>query len=313
MWKYFIKRCLQLILAIAGVTFITFGLTFISPSDSAEVRLLANDQIPTEEALEKLREEMGLNEPFLVQYGNWVKGIFTGDFGYSYRYRSSVIEVLEQKIPITLTLTVAALGLFLVLSVSFGVLAAIYRNKWFDYGVRVFSFISISIPSFWLGLLFLYYFAVKLQWFSVTKSDDLSSIVLPALTLALPLIGKYTRLIRSEMLEQLSQDYVIGARTNGIKERRVLFRYVLPNALISMIPLLGLSIASLLGGTVIIENIFSWQGLGSMALEAITYRDFALIQAYVLLMTVIYVGINFIADLLVQAINPRMMAVGGKE
>lgn len=312
MWKYFIKRCLQLILAIAGVTFITFGLTFISPSDPAEVRLLANDQIPTEEALAKLREEMGLNEPFLVQYSHWVKGILTGDFGYSYRYRSPVIEVLEQKIPITLTLTLAALGLFLVLSVSFGMLAAIYKNKWFDYGIRALSFISISIPSFWLGLLFLYYFAVKLQWFSVTKSDDLSSIVLPALTLALPLIGKYTRLIRSEMLEQLSQDYVIGARTNGIKERRVLFRYVLPNTLISIIPLLGLSIASLLGGTVIIENIFSWQGLGSMALEAITYRDYALIQAYVLLMTVIYVGINFMADVLVQAINPRMMAVGGK-
>ena len=312
MWQYFMKRFLQLLLAIAGVTFITFGLTYSSPSDPAEVRLLANDQIPTEEALEKLRDEMGLNEPFLVQYGNWVKGIVTGDFGYSYRYRSPVLEVLEQKIPITLTLTVASLVLFLVLSVGFGVLAAIYRNKWLDYGIRIFSFISISIPSFWLGLILLYYFAVKLHWFSVTKSDDLGSIVLPALTLALPLIGKYTRLIRSEILEQLSLDYVLGARSNGIKERRILFSYVLPNALISIIPLFGLSVASLLGGTVIVENIFSWQGLGSMALEAITYRDYALIQAYVLFMTVIYVGINFMADVLVQAMNPRMMAVGGK-
>lgn len=311
MWQYFMKRFLQLLLAIVGVTFITFGLTYISPSDPAEVRLIANDQIPTEEALENLRKEMGLNEPFLVQYSNWVKGIFTGDFGYSYRYRSPVMEVFEQKIPITLALTMAALGLFLVLSISFGVLAAIFKNRWVDYCIRGFSFISISIPSFWLGLLLLYYFAVKLNWFSVTKTDTLSSIVLPALTLALPLIGKYSRLIRSEILEQLSLDYVIGARTNGIKERRILLKFVLPNALISIIPLLALSVASLLGGTVIVENIFSWQGLGSMALEAITYRDYALIQAYVLFMTVIYVGINFIADVLVQAFDPRMMAVGG--
>lgn len=312
MWHYLMKRFLQLLLAIFGVTFITFGLTMISPSDPAEVRLLANDQIPTEEALEKLREEMGLNDPFLVQYGNWVKGVVTGDFGYSHRYRSPVMAVLEQKIPITLALAGVAFGLFLVLSIGFGVLAAIRKNKWLDYCIRGVTFISISIPSFWLGLILLYYFAVKLNWFSVTKSDSFSSIVLPALTLAFPLIGKYTRLIRSELLEQLSQDYVMGARTNGIKERRILFRYVLPNALISIIPLFGLSVASLLGGTVIVENIFSWQGLGSMALEAITYRDYALIQAYVLLMTVIYVGMNFIADVLVQTIHPRMMAVGGK-
>lgn len=310
MWHYFRKRFLQLLLAIFGVTFITFGLTTISPSDPAEVRLLANDKIPSEEALENLREEMGLNDPFLVQYGNWVKGILTGDLGYSYRYRSPVADVLEQKIPMTLELAVAALGLFLVLSICFGVLAAVRKNKLLDYCIRGFSFITISIPSFWLGLILLYYFAVKLNWFSVTKSDSISSIVLPVFTLALPLIGKYTRLIRSEILEQLSLDYVIGARTNGVKEHRILFRYVLPNAFISILPLLGLSIASLLGGTVIVENIFSWQGLGSMALEAITYRDYALLQAYVLLMTVIYIGINFITDILVQALDPRILSVG---
>lgn len=311
MWHYFIKRILQLLLAIFGVTFITFGLTTISPSDPAEVRLLANDQIPSEEALEKLREEMGLNDPFLAQYGDWLKGILRGDLGYSYRYSAPVADVLDQKVPITLELAAAALGLFLVLSICLGVLAAIHKNKLLDYCIRGFSFISISIPAFWLGLILLYYFAVKLNWFSVTKSDSFSSIVLPALTLAFPLIGKYARLIRSEILEQLSHDYVIGARTNGVKEHRIIFRYVLPNALISILPLFGLSMAALLGGTVIVENIFSWQGLGSMALEAITYRDYALLQAYVLLMTVIYVSINFIVDVLVQVLDPRILSVGG--
>lgn len=312
MWHYFIKRILQLLLAIFGVTFITFGLTTISPSDPAEVRLLANDQIPSEEALEKLREEMGLNDPFLVQYGDWLKDILRGDLGYSYRYSAPVANVLTQKVPITLELAAAALGLFLVLSICLGVLAAIYKSKLLDYCIRGFSFISISIPAFWLGLIFLYYFAVKLNWFSVTKTDSFSSIVLPAFTLAFPLIGKYARLIRSEILEQLSHDYVIGARSNGVKEHRIIFRYVLPNALISILPLFGLSMAALLGGTVIVENIFSWHGLGSMALEAITYRDYALLQAYVLLMTVIYVSINFIVDVFVQVLDPRILSMGGE-
>lgn len=313
MWQYVLKRFLQLILVLLGVSFLTYGLTYISPSDPAEVRLLANDIIPSEEALEKLREEMGLHKPFLVQYGNWLKDIIGGDFGYSYHYREPVADVLLPKTLVTLELAASAFVLFLVLAILLGILAAIYKNSLLDHLIRAFSLIGISIPSFWLGLIFLSYFAVKLNWFSITKTDSFSSIVLPAVTLAFPLIGKYTRLIRSEILEQLSLDYVVGAYTNGLKERHILFKYVLPNALIGIIPLIGLSTASLLGGTVIVETIFSWHGLGSMALQAIVYRDYALLQVYVLFMTVVYVSINFIVDIVVQMLDPRIMSVRGNQ
>ncbi len=312
MWQYVGKRFLQLLLVLLGASFITYGLAAISPSDPAEMRLRANDTIPTEEALEKLREEMGLHDPFLVQYGSWLKNVITGDLGYSYHYRGSVAEVFLPKMLVTLELAAAAFVLFFVAAIVLGVLAALYKNRLADFFIRGLSFIGISIPSFWLGLILLYFLAVKLNWFTVTKTDSFSSIVLPVLTLAFPLIGKYARLIRAEMLEQLTQDYVVAAYTKGIKEHRILMKYVLPNALLSMIPLIGLSIASLLGGTVIVENIFSWHGLGSMALEAIVYRDYTVLQAYVLFMTVIYISVNFLADILLHLLDPRIMPEGGK-
>ncbi|WHH58671.1 nickel ABC transporter permease [Petroclostridium sp. X23] len=312
MKNYIGKRFIQLIIVILGATFLTFALTYISPGDPAELMLKSHDIVPTEQMLEKTREEMGLNKPFLMQYGIWLKNILTGDLGYSYISRSPVAGVLAQKIPMTVKLAAAALLFLAVFSLVLGILSAINKSKPLDYIIRILSFAEISIPTFWLGLILIYSFVVKIHWFTITNPNSFKSIILPAVTLAIPLIGRYTRQIRAAILDQLSYDYVVGARARGIRESAVIFKHVLPNALMSIITLFGLSTALLLGGTVIVENIFSWPGLGSMALEAITYRDYPLLQAYVIFMAVIYVSINFIVDIITQALDPRVDIRGDK-
>lgn len=289
-----------------GISIITYGLVYLSPSDPAEIQLLSNDITPSEEALEALREEMGLNDPFIVQYKNWLTDLVSGDLGYSYHFHDDVIHVILEKLPSTLLLASSAFIIFVVTSLGLGVLSAVYQNRWIDYIIRFISFVGISIPGFWLGLILLYVFAVKMNVLPVTYTGDWYNLILPAITLACPLIGKYTRLIRSEVLDQYRSDYVIGARMNGTSNVLVMLQYILPNAVINLVPLIGLSVAALLGGTVIVETIFSWNGMGKMALEAITYRDYDTLQAYVLFMTVIYVVINFSVDIIVRMLDPRL-------
>ncbi|WP_144414844.1 nickel ABC transporter permease [Clostridium aceticum] len=306
-----LKKILQLMSVMILASFITFSLTYISPSDPAEMLLTAHDIVPTQELLEKTREEMGLNDPFIMQYGNWLKGLFRGDFGYSYSTRGLVADILPQRIFMTVRLAVAALLFLIFFSFVLGILSAVKKNTVLDYIVRGLSLMGISIPAFWLGLMLMYVFVVELRWFKITEQTSFKSVILPAMTLAIPLMGRYIRQIREAILEQYSQDYVIGARARGIKESKIIIKHILPNALLGIITLLGLSIALLLGGTVIVENIFSWPGLGSMALEAITYRDYPLLQSYVVFMTLIYVTINFIVDIITQTLDPRISLKGG--
>jgi peptide/nickel transport system permease protein len=309
---YLFKRVLQLMVVMLLASFLTFGLTYISPSDPAEMMLTSRDVIPTEELLEKTREEMGLNDPFIIQYGNWLRNLLRGELGYSYSMRGSVVEVLPQRIFMTTRLALVALLILIVFSLTLGILAAVKKSKLADYIIRGISFVGISIPAFWLGLILIYIFVVKYHWFKITDPYALKSVILPAVTLAIPLIGRYVRQIRAAILEQYAQDYVVGARARGIKEGEIIIHHILPNALLGIITLLGLSIAMLLGGTTIVENIFSWPGLGSMALEAITYRDYPLLQAYVMFMVLIYVSINFIVDVITQVLDPRVIIRGGR-
>lgn len=310
MKSYLFKRVLQLLIVILLASFLTFSLTYISPSDPAEMMLTSHDVIPTEELLEKTREEMGLNDPFIVQYGNWLKDLLTGDLGYSYSTRESVANVLSQRISMTVRLAIVALLFLIVFSLTLGILSAIKKNKLLDYIIRGISFVGISIPVFWLGLILIYIFVVKFHWFKLTDQYSPKSVILPALTLSITLIGRYIRQIRAAILEEYTKDYVIGARARGIREIEIIMKHILPNALLGVITLLGLSIALLLGGTVIVENIFSWPGLGSMALQAITYRDYPLLQSYVIFMALIYVSINFIVDIITQALDPRVSLKG---
>lgn len=308
MYRYLRTRIPQLLLVMLGASFLTFSLTYLSPGDPAEMYFTSHNITPTASALAEVREKMGLDRPFLVQYVSWLHRVCTGDLGISYSTSGSVMEIAKRKIPMTLKLAVTALSFLMGFSLILGVLSALFRNRFVDYLIRAVSFVNISIPDFWLGLILIYFFVVKLHWFKITDPHAPASVILPALTLAIPLIGRYTRQIRAAFLEELSRDYVVGARARGGREYNIVLFHVLPNVLAGLLTLFGLSAAVLMGGTVIVETIYSWPGLGRMAMDAITQRDYPVLQAYVLFMAFLYVTISFLVDLLTQILDPRSRA-----
>lgn len=303
--KYIYKRILQLIVVLLGVTFLTYLITQSTPSDAAEMLYLKQGITPSEELLDRTREEMGLNKPFLTQYGNWLIKVVQGDLGISYHYNEPVFLQLSKKLPGTLKLTGASLFVIVLIAFPLGIICAVYNNKVIDYIIRVISFFGISIPNFWLGLLLTYIFAVKLGWLNVLSSEDISGMILPVATLSIPLISNYVRQIRSVVLEALSQEYVIGAKARGVADWRIILCHVLPNSLPPIITLMGMSIGHLLGGAAIVETIFSWQGIGSMVVEAIRVRDYPVIQGYVIWMAFIYVIVNLIVDISCHILDPN--------
>ncbi len=308
-----LRKLIQLLVVMLLATFITFGLIYLSPSDPAEMLLTAHETAPSEELLEQTREKMGLNDPYLVQYGRWLLKVVKGDLGESYRYEKKVVDILKPRMKMTIRLAFSAFFLLTLFATSLGIFAAIRRGKLLDYVIRTFALIAISIPEFWLGMLLIYIFAIKLHWFKITDPYALKSVVLPAFTLAIPLIGRYIRLVRAAVLEELTASYVQGAVSRGLLRWVIILKHVLPNALKNIMTLLGLSLAALLGYTVIVETIFTWPGLGTMVIEAITFRDYPVIQGYVLIMTVIYVGVNFIVDILSNILDPRSQQDGGSD
>lgn len=312
MKNYIIKRLLSLIFVLLGVTFLTFLITDLAPSDSAEMYYLSRGITPSSETLENTRKEMGLDKPVIERYVHWLDEAMHGDFGESYHYGNSVIEQMGKKLPNTLKLAFLSLSIVVAVSIPLGILTAVYQNKWIDYFIRFLTFISISIPNFWLGLLLIYLFSVKLGIFNVISGTDFKGMILPMMTLALPLIGAYIRQIRTAVLEELNKDYVVGALSRGLSQREIIFKHVLPNTFSSIVTLLGLSIGHLLGGTAIVETIFSYQGIGSMIVEAIRVRDYPIIQGYVVWMAVIYVCVNLIVDLLCFMMDPKMRLSKGE-
>lgn len=309
--KQLLKRILHVVIVLFGISFFTFGLTFLSPGDPAEIMLTECGNIPTPELLEQTRIELGLDKPFLVQYINWLKGALTGDMGMSYSMKVPVITKLVSCFLPTFKIAIMSLIIMLVISVPFGIISAVNKNKWIDYLIRAVTFFGVSMPSFWIGLIFLSIFGVKLRWIPVSGGgSDFKSIILPAFTLAIAMASKYTRQVRLAVLEELNQDYVIASRMRGIKESVILWRNVLPNAMIPLMTLLGLSIGSLLGGTAVVEIIYNCPGLGSMAVKAISCRDYPLVQGYVLWIALLYMMINIIVDLLYTVLNPKLR--GGK-
>lgn len=305
--KQLVNRLLQIVLVLFGISFLTFCLTYLSPGDPAELMLVAGGTPPSEELLAETREEMGLNDPFLVQYGNWLKGFVAGDMGTSYSSKTPVSAVLLNCLGPTLELAATSLILMLVISIPLGILAAVYQNRFPDYLVRGLSFIGVSFPGFWIGLVLLYVFGLKLNWFPIaTSGTGFMKLVLPAVTLAIAMSAKYTRQVRTAVLEELRQDYVAGARARGLKESAILWREVLPNAMLPLVTLLGLSLGSLLGGTAVVEIIFSWPGLGKMAVNAIAARDYPLVQGYVIWIALIYMVINLLVDFSYGYLDPRL-------
>lgn len=301
------KRLIQIVIVLFGISFFTFALTYLSPGDPAEIMLTECGNLPTPELLEQTRHELGLDQPFLVQYKNWLGKMLKGDMGHSYSMKVPVIDKLKTCFWPTLQLALLSLLIMIIISIPLGILSAVYCNKWIDYVVRAFTFIGVSIPNFWLGLILLSIFGVKLRWVSVAGgTTDLKSVILPAVTLAIAMSAKYTRQVRTAVLEELNQDYVTGARMRGMKESIILWRHVLPNATLPLVTLLGLSLGSLLGGTAVVEIIYNWPGMGSMAVKAISCRDYPLVQGYVLWIALLYMGINLLVDLSYYYLDPRL-------
>ena len=306
MVRYILKRLLQLVVVLLGVTFLTFMITQATPSDAAEMKYVSRGMMPSTELLEKTREEMGLNDPVLIQYGRWLGNVLHGDLGESSKFGESVWTQMTRKLPMTLKLAGVSLIVVIVFSFPLGILSAVKKNKVADYMIRFLSFFGVSMPNFWLALLLMYIFAVRLGWFKVVSTNSVQGMILPVATLTIPMISSYARQIRAALLEELNANYVIGARARGIPERRIIWGHVLPNAILPIVTLLGLSVGHLLGGAAIIETIFSWQGIGNMVVEAIRVRDYPLIQGYVIWMAIIYVMVNLIVDIAYRLLDPQI-------
>lgn len=301
------NRLLQMILVLVGISFLTFILTYMAPGDPVRTMYAATGVMPSEEEMNQVREQMGLNDPVLVQYFRWLGGCLHGDFGTSYSFKKTVVELLLARLWPTLKLALLSMVIMLAVSVPLGMVSAVYKNKWIDYLVRGITFFGISIPNFWVGLMLMLVFCVMFKIFPVICSGgDLQSLILPAVTLAIAMSAKYTRQVRTAVLEELNQDYVTGARARGVKEWKILWCNVFPNSLLPLITMLGLSIGSLLGGTAVVEVIFSYPGLGNLAVSAITSYDYPVIQGYVLWVAIIYMVINLIVDMSYHFVDPRM-------
>ena len=305
--KQLLLRLGQIVIVLLGISFLTFLLTYLSPGDPVRNMYTSAGIMPTEERIAETRAELGLDDPMIVQYTRWLTNCLHGDFGKSYSLNKPVTELLLGRLWPTIKLTIFSLALMLVMAVPLGVLSAVYKDSWIDYLVRGLTFIGCAMPNFWTGLLLMMLLCVRVKLFPVICSTaDLRSTFLPAFTLALAMTAKYTRQVRAAVLDELNQEYVAGARARGVKESVILWKNVFPNALLPLITLFGLSIGSLLGGTSVVEVIFSYPGLGNLVVSAITSSDYNLIQGYVLWLTFIYMVINLIVDASYVAVDPRM-------
>lgn len=301
------KRLLQIVIVAVGISFLTFLITYLAPGDPVRTMYAAAGIMPGDEIIQETREAMGLNRPVLVQYFDWLRGCLRGNFGTSYAYNKPVIELLASRLRPTLRLSITAMLLMLLVAVPVGMAQAVHKNTAVDYALRGLTFFGVSMPNFWVGLLLMMFFCVRLRLLPVVCSGgDFKSLILPAVTLAFAMSAKYTRQVRTAIVEELSQDYVTGARARGVSERKILWRNVFPNSLLPLITMLGLSLGSLLGGTAVVEVIFTYPGLGNLAVSAITAYDYPLIQGYVLLISLIYMLVNLVVDISYHYVDPRM-------
>lgn len=314
MIKYIGKRFLQLIPILFGITFITFAMMNTTAVDTVDKLLENTGSVVSQEVEESMRNELGLDKPFLVQYGQWLLGIFKGDMGNSYVSGKDVFSTIISKLPNTFLLMASSILLTVIISIPLGIIAAVFQNKFIDYIIRVLSFIGNSLPGFFLALLLILLFSIKLKWLPIIASagsTNLKNLIMPTLTLSIAMICKYTRQVRAVVLEELNKDYVIAAYARGIGYKTVLFKSVFRCSIMTIITLLTLSIASLLGGTTIVETIFMWDGVGKLAIDSINMYDYPMIQAYVIWMAFIYVAINLISDIVHHYLDPRIRL--GKE
>ena len=307
MKNYVASRLIQLIPILLGITFLTFALMQLTNDDAVDILYQQSGSVSDEIKAAK-RAELGLDQPFIVQYGRWLEGVATGDMGRSYISGKLVFETFIDKLPATVELMLVSIALTVFVATPLGIIAAVKQNRAVDLIIRTLSFVGNSMPNFFAGLLLIYFLALKLNLLPI-MGTDWRAVIMPALTLTISMGAKYTRQIRAVVLEELGKPYVMGARSRGVGESTILIKSVLRSSLIVIITLLALSMGSLLGGTAIVETIFMWDGVGKLAVDAILTRDYPLIQAYVVWMAIIYVVMNLIADLLYHYLDPRVRDV----
>ena len=313
MKHYAVKRLLQLIPILFAITFLSYGMMRLAGSDVVEQKMENTDGTVSQEMIDAAREELGLDKPFIVQYVTWLGKLARGDMGVSYVSGKPVFSTFVSKLPATLLLAVVSILLTVIVSIPLGIWSAVNQNRAADYVIRTASFVGNSLPNFFVSLLLMYFFAIRLNWFPVISRDvSLQSVALPSVTLAIAMSAKYLRQVRATVLDELSKDYVLGAKARGVKFSTTMMKSVMKASLVTIITLLTLSIGSLLGGTAIVESIFMWDGVGKMAVDAINMRDYPIIQAYVMWMAVIYVLVNLVTDVSYRYLDPRIR-LGGTE
>ena len=313
MKHYAVRRLLQLIPILFAITFLSFGMMRLAGSDVVEQKMENTSGTVTQEMIDAAREELGLDKPFIVQYVTWLGKLVRGDMGTSYVSHKPVFSTFVSKLPATLLLAAVSILLTVTVSIPLGIWSAVDQNRAADYVIRTASFIGNSLPNFFVSLLLMYFFAIRLNWFPViSRGVSLQSVALPSFTLAIAMSAKYLRQVRATVLDELSKDYVMGAKARGVEFSTTLLKSVMKASLVTIITLMTISIGSLLGGTAIVESIFMWDGVGKMAVDAINMRDYPIIQAYVMWMAIIYVLVNLITDVSYRYLDPRIR-LGGTE
>ena len=306
MKKQIAKRIAELIIILVVLSFLTFLLMYLAPGDPAEKRLSSQGVAVTREVLQAEQERMGLLRPFMVRYFDWLTGILHGDWGVSFKDDLPVAPKLVSGLKNTAILVLSSLILSLLVSIPLGIASAVKKNSVLDHVVRLLSFIGNALPNFLISVLLMYFFCIVLNIFPVVADGSAQGLILPMLSLAIPMAGRFTRQIRTETMEQLDQEYVTGLRTRGVREKDILVHNVFHNASGHIFTIVALQIGTLMGGSVVIETIFRWPGIGKLVMDSINARDYPTIMGFVLIMGTIYVVINFISDVLYHVLDPRI-------
>jgi peptide/nickel transport system permease protein len=303
--RYALRRLLFAVPVLFGVSVLTFLMLHLVPGDPVAAMFIGQGGAKAAQ-METVREQLGLNDPLPVQYVNYMKNVFQGDLGRSIRTNEPVAEMITRNFPPTMQLTLASMGLAIVLGVSLGVIAAINRGKIVDNLVMLVALAGVSMPSFWLGLLLISLFSIWLGWFPIIGGSGWRGLALPALALGFAAAAIIARMVRSSLLEVLGENYIVTARAKGIGEGLVIVRHALRNAAIPVLTIVGLQFGGLLAGAVVVEQVFSRQGIGRMWVSALQGRDFPVAQGGVLFVAVVYVVVNLVVDLLYGVVDPRI-------
>ena len=302
MLHYLLKRLWHTVYVVIGISAISFF--FIHLSGDPVMLMLPADASMQE--VEHLRQKLGFNDPLYVQYGRFISKAVRGDFGESLYYHVPAMELIVERLPASLELSFAAMFLALLVAVPIGIISAVYRGSALDMGSMLAALFGLSMPHFWLGIMFIMIFSVKLGWLPTSGRGTLAQLIMPAVALALGLMAMFARLTRSVMLEVLSLDYIRTARAKGLREFFVIGKHALKNALIPLVTVAGMQFGLLIGGTVIIETVFAWPGVGRLVVQAIFNRDYPLVQSIVLILALIFVAVNLLVDILYIYLDPRI-------